>query len=172
MGMDIYAEWPGMSAGDRDGQIKGFSAVAGDAGYLREAYHGGPYVTRYLVAEAFAAADAQATIPAKVLRARLPTAVLMHLYREQKLYGGGKDPSRIEAADLERALHAIAADEITDGSHDAFAAALTPESIETGERLIATGMLSKTAKAFVEFVELCERKERETGAPCTILASY
>lgn len=27
-------------------------------------------------------------------------------------------------------------------------------------------------KSFTEFVELCERKERETGEPCTIAASY
>ena len=26
-------------------------------------------------------------------------------------------------------------------------------------------------KSFRDFVELCERKERETGEPCTILAS-
>ena len=27
-------------------------------------------------------------------------------------------------------------------------------------------------QSFVEFVELCERKERETGEPCNITASY
>jgi hypothetical protein len=27
-------------------------------------------------------------------------------------------------------------------------------------------------RSFVEFVELCERKERETGAPVTVIASY
>ena len=27
-------------------------------------------------------------------------------------------------------------------------------------------------KSFADFVELCERKERETGEPVTILASY
>ena len=27
-------------------------------------------------------------------------------------------------------------------------------------------------KSFSDFVELCERKERETGEPCSIVASY
>ena len=27
-------------------------------------------------------------------------------------------------------------------------------------------------KSFSDFVELCERKERETGEPCSIMASY
>ena len=27
-------------------------------------------------------------------------------------------------------------------------------------------------KSFSDFVELCERKERETGQPCSIVASY
>jgi hypothetical protein len=77
-------------------QVTGFSAERGHVGYLREAYHGGPYVTKYLVAEAFAAQGREAAIPAATLRERLPTAVLMHIYREHKLYGGGKGPARID----------------------------------------------------------------------------
>jgi hypothetical protein len=72
----------------------------GHAGYLREAYHGGPYVTKYLMAEAFTHPERVAAIPAQTLRARLPAAVLMHMYREHKLYGDGKDPSRIDITDL------------------------------------------------------------------------
>jgi hypothetical protein len=171
MGIDIYAEWRAITKPERDAQCTGFSTVDGHVGYLREAYHGGPYVTRYLVAEAFADWEGVASIPAKTLRARLPTAVLMHLYRENKLYGGGKDPSRVEFADLERTLRGIAKD-LTDDSHQAFADALVPESIATAERLIAERMLPDSALAFVDFVELCERKEAELGEPCRILASY
>jgi hypothetical protein len=41
MGIDIYAEWRGMTVAEQGAQCTGFSAVSGDAGYLREAYHGG-----------------------------------------------------------------------------------------------------------------------------------
>jgi hypothetical protein len=173
MGIDIYASWRDQSEAEASEQVTGFSAVAGKVGYLREAYHGGPYVTKYLVAEAFASQDGEAAIPARTLRERLPAAVLMHLYREQKLYGNGKDPSRLEdIAALKAALANISTSEVGDASHIDFVAALLPESIETAKRLIVTGMLSDTARALVDFVALCERKERQTGQPCTITASY
>ena len=92
MGIDIYATWRGQTSAESDAQCTGFSGVHGHVGYLREAYHGGPYVTKYLVAEAFDSPDGEATIKASVLRDRLPAAVLMHMYREHKLYGDGKDP--------------------------------------------------------------------------------
>lgn len=171
MGIDIYAEWCGQTEAERDAQCTGFSVVSGHAGYLREAYHGGPYVTRYLLTEAFDAPECEARIPAEMLRARLPTAVLMHLYREQKLYGGGKDPSRIEFADLGRVLRNVAENEVADDTHQAFAEALLPASIATAEHLIAARALPDTALAFVDFVDLCERKERETGESCLIIAS-
>jgi hypothetical protein len=172
MGIDIYAEWRGGTADESAAQVTGFSAIHGYAGYLREAYHGGPYVTKYFVAEAFASKTGEAAIAASTLRARLPAAVLMHLYREHKVYGGGKDPSRIELADLEKALRNVGMKEVADVSHEDFAAGLTPKSIATAEKLIAGKLLPDTAQAFVDFVELCERKERETGEPVRIIASY
>ena len=96
MGINIYLQWRGQTAAETDAQTTGFSAVAGDVGYLREAYHDGPYVTKYLVAEAFDAPEGEAPIPAHTLRERLPAAVLMHLHREHKLYGNGKDPGRLD----------------------------------------------------------------------------
>ena len=39
-------------------------------------------------------------------------------------------------------------------------------------RTATTGTRAPSLKSFTEFVELCERKERETGEPCTIAASY
>jgi hypothetical protein len=172
MGIDIYASWLGQSEAEADAQITGYDITAGDVGYLREAYHGGPYVTKYFVAEAFEHDSGEATIPARALRERLPTAVLMHMYRDHKLYGNGKDPAKIEIENLPAALAKVLSAEMPDMSHDEFAQALTSESIETAKTLIANGMLSSSAKAFVNFVELCERKERETGKPCTITASY
>jgi hypothetical protein len=41
MGIDIYAEWDGMTAAEQKAQISGFSVDRGLVGYLREAYHGG-----------------------------------------------------------------------------------------------------------------------------------
>jgi hypothetical protein len=73
---------------------------------------------------------------------------------------------------LKSALAKVFTSEVTDLSHSDFVAALLPESIETAKQLIVTGMLPDTARAFVDFVALCERKERETGEPCTITASY
>lgn len=74
----------------------------------------------------------------------------MHLYRENELHGGGKAPSGVGSADLERTLRGIPKN-LTD-SHQAFADALAPESIGTAERLTAERMLPDTALAFVDFV--------------------
>ena len=53
-------------------------------GYLRENYHGGPYVTRYLVREAFEAEKHEVAIPTAVLRERLPAAVMLAIYRDSR----------------------------------------------------------------------------------------
>ena len=73
MGIDIYAEWRGMTQEESNAQITGFDAAAGHVGYLREAYHGEPYATRVLVPEAFE--KGEAAIPAALLRERLPAAL-------------------------------------------------------------------------------------------------
>lgn len=172
MGIDIYATWRDQTEAESDAQATGFGAVHGHVGYLREAYHGGPYVTMYFVAEAFDSADGEATIQASVLRDRLPAAVLMHLYREHKLYGDGKDPAQVhDLAALKAAIASVPA-QVRDVTHIDFVQALKPESIATAMQLIDGGMLSESARAFVDFTELCERKERELGQPCRIVASY
>ena len=54
MGIDIYARWRGQTLDEIAAQTRaGFSVEAGSTGYLREAYHGEPYATRHLCAEAF-----------------------------------------------------------------------------------------------------------------------
>ena len=53
MGIDIYARWEGQTEAEKEAQYTGFSTTAGAVGYLREAYHGGPYVTQWLMPEAF-----------------------------------------------------------------------------------------------------------------------
>jgi len=86
MGIDIYMVWDGMTRVQKEAQITGFCPTAGGVGYLREAYHGGPYVTKFLVAEAFKAPKCEAQIPANVLRERLPEAMRLAIQRARRVY--------------------------------------------------------------------------------------
>jgi hypothetical protein len=84
MGIDIYMKWEGQTDAEEARQITGFSVTAGRFGYLREAYHGGPYATRALVPEAFEGGGAP--IPAAFMRERLPETLALAKEREQKIY--------------------------------------------------------------------------------------
>lgn len=53
MGIDVYADWDGRTKEEQEAQYTGFSVTSGDAGYLREAYHGEPYATMVLFPECF-----------------------------------------------------------------------------------------------------------------------
>lgn len=86
MGIDIYARWRGMTPEEEDAQCTGFSVVHGHAGYLREAYHGEPYATQYLVQEAFDSPNNKAAIPAATLRERLPHTLALVEERERAVY--------------------------------------------------------------------------------------
>ncbi len=78
MGIDVYMRWKDQTDDEHEAQITGFSATHGHVGYLREAYHGGPYGTHVLVKEAFDESayddEGEGAVPiaAKVLRERLP----------------------------------------------------------------------------------------------------
>jgi hypothetical protein len=123
MGIDIYAHWTGQTKAAKHEQTAAWlTNCAGGAGYLREAYHGTPYATKFLVAEAFKSGSAR--IPATVLRKRLPHTLALVEERERKLYQS------------------------------------TDKEIE--------GM----KQSFRSFVALCEEKERETGEPVLVVASY
>ncbi len=126
MGIDIYARWTGQSDTEQAAQSTGFSIAHGHIGYLREAYHGGPYATQTLLPEAFNAPNCEAAIPAATLRTRLPETLRIARERQRRVYHCG------------------------------------PRHEDT--RLVC--------KSFTEFVRLCEAKERETGEPCRISASY
>lgn len=103
MGIDVYILWPSMTDEDVQRQYTGFRTDMGHVGYLREAYHGGPYATRILATEGFdpmkhrCAVDIQpkargegqvicARIPAATLRERLPAAVDAVKERARKVY--------------------------------------------------------------------------------------
>jgi hypothetical protein len=123
MGIDIYAHWRGQTEKARTKQREAWlTTSAGGAGYLREAYHGAPYATKFLCAGAFETGEAQ--IPAAVLRERLPHTLALAEERERKLYKS------------------------------------TEEEIED------------VKQSFREFVALCEEKEKETGEPVLVIASY
>ena len=170
MGIDIYAKWRSQKEEEKKKQITGFSVTSGDCGYLREAYHGGPYVTKYLVSEAFEKGEAK--IPAHIMRDRLPTAVLMSMYRDKIIYGKG-DPSVLhDMTDLPKAIANVFAMQMKDASHEDFAEKVTPDASNYANLLIADRYLPDYAQSFVDFVELCELKEKETGEPCDIIASY
>ena len=86
MGIDIYMRWDGMTEEDREKQYTGFDATVGEVGYLREAYHGGPYATHYLVEEAFEDGAGDVHIPAKELRERLPLTKDIVIQRAREVY--------------------------------------------------------------------------------------
>lgn len=125
MGIDVYLSWDGQTEAEKNAQLTGFSIQHGHVGYLREAYHGGPYATRILAPEAFEAEEAEADIPAATMRERLPKVIEMAIQRERTVY----------------------------------------DNTEVSER-------DPVVQSFVQFVELAESKERETGKPCRVIASY
>jgi hypothetical protein len=96
MGIDIYAEWHGMTKEEHAAQITGFSVEHGRVGYLREAYHGEPYATAILVSEAFELG--RVAISAATLRARLPEVLEAAEKREREVY------DVTDAEEIERVL--------------------------------------------------------------------
>jgi hypothetical protein len=150
MGIDIYMRPNRL---DSDGGVgysdeaSGFDTTAGQHGYLREAYHGGPYVTEVLVPEAFAwvgwiyetcpvpvedwpeelelVLAAGAPIRAATLRERLLPAEVAFWERIKNVYPN------------------------TDGD-----------------------LAVEQWQAFVDFVELAERIEAATGEAVQVYASY
>lgn len=168
MGIDIYLKWDGMEKEDETAQATGFDTTAGSTGYLREAYHGGPYATKILVREAFEAEDCVAKIPAKVLRQRLTNVTEPALgcdggHKAAELIasmlaqigatveGGAPAPGRTEPMTVEEAIRVRCR-------------TLYPDS---GEEYVEA-----VVKSFRDFVALAEKKEAETGKPCTVYASY
>lgn len=85
MGIDVYLRWDGMTEEETKAQYTGFSIVHGHVGYLREAYHGGPYATEVLVPEAFEESEA-VKIPVETLRERLPAAIEAAKERSRIVY--------------------------------------------------------------------------------------
>jgi hypothetical protein len=165
MGIDVYLHWKGQTRDE-------------SPGYLRESYHGGPYVTPYFVAEAFAnEADEDipvgAPIPARVLRERLPAAVLLAAYRQHIVYGEeGRELDEPLHVDIDEDLVAAVTDNIPkrdDREAKRLAALCTQEQLDEAKKRIEARELPWTSLRFVNFVELAEAKEAETGEPCLVV---
>jgi hypothetical protein len=170
MGIDVYLRWRGW----RIEEEAGFDT---SRGYLRESYHGGPYVTPYFVAEAFEVDDPAgmkiASIPASVLRERLPATVLITEYRQHTVYGQGQKPHRLELpADgslgaVEGTIRTLCEASMT-GEAGRIAAGYTPKQLAEAKQRIEARDLPELALRFVDFVELAELKETKTGELCWV----
>lgn len=171
MGIDIYLKWKGMKKKDKQAQITGFSALAGEVGYLREAYHGGPYPSKILVREAFESPTCEAEIPAALMRERLTSVT------EPAVAG---DDAHMAAMMIAQLLQKFGPEDAT--VEPAFVASgrTSPMTVEEAVRERCAAVypdltpdeVDARVHSYREFVALAERKEKETGQPCTVIASY
>lgn len=176
MGIDIYLYWEGQTEEEQEAQFTGFDTTAGQAGYLRESYHGGPYATQVLMPECWGP-NPEVKIPASVLRARLdgvvvePTAEARESMANASAFVG----------QVHEMLSGLVSDEggqVLPSEHGAHVdGPLTV--MEAIEQRIANNYpgaeptyVDQVKASYRAFVELAERKEAETGQPCTIYASY
>ena len=170
MGIDIYLEWDGIKEDDKKAQWRtGFSVTAGSVGYLREAYHGGPYATKILCREAFESETCRADIPAEILRERLTNVT-------EPAYTGNNGHNM--AMQMLAMLQSMGA-EVVGGpieEKDITSPMTVEEAIRERQRRVYTGDNDEdtdhVVQSFRDFVSLAEQKERETGKPCTVYASY
>ena len=150
MGIDIYMT-PNVIDGDNVGQdesrIKYFSDTSGADGYLREAYHGGPYMTEVLVPEAFKWSDWIDQSPCEDV-GNWPQDLLDALGRG----------APIPAADLRGRLRKARA--TLKKRYALIYPDTSPEDVKAAQDTITA------------FVELAERIEKATGEPVQIYASY
>lgn len=167
MGIDIYLEWEGMEEEEKEAQATGFSTTSGHVGYLREAYHGGPYATRILVREAFEADDCRAQIPAAIMRERLT-----HVTEPAMTADGHK------LAEMFLNMMQSTGTEVVEGGNiksDTTRPMTVEEAVrERQTRLYGeqSDLADRVVESFQNFVALAEEKEKKTGKPCTVYASY
>jgi hypothetical protein len=173
MGIDVYLYWDGMDKEKESKNRPWCDATVGHTGYLREAYHGGPYATKILVREAFEAENCEAEIPAAVMRERLTRVTEP---------ARGCDTGHNVAAmvsHLMRQAHKHD-DEVHVTPFDIQSGETTPMSVEEAVRTrfrtiypdAGPEHVEEVVRSFQNFVALAEEKEAETGKPCTVYASY
>lgn len=183
MGIDVYLKWKGQTEADEEAQITGCSTRAGNKGYLREAYHGGPYATKVLCPEAWVdQGDGGVPLSAAELKKRLPRVVLTALLRDAVVYGSGNDPTSHTMKPGESIATALApllnrafgkASKFQPEDPEADADPVVVEAVQAQMALYAKhGWLPPFAQSYVDFVALAEQKERETGEACRVYVSY
>lgn len=188
MGIDVYMSWDNQTEDEQKARYTGFSVTSGNVGYLREAYHGGPYATHTLLPEAFDERKLDEhyrenpddrdwegfEFPAELLRSRLDVTVLAALTREILVYEQRSNPGVFEGEfddDMRRKIIDIVKNEVKN-------LGVKPDQIPKKameaflEWKIDGKELPAVAKAYEDFVKLAETKERETGRPVRIYASY
>lgn len=169
MGIDIYLEWEDMEEQEKEAQATGFSITSGNVGYLREAYHGGPYATRILVREAFDSEDCRAQIPASIMRERLTHVT------EPSFAGSEGHKLAGQFIDMMRTAGKAFQTEPVFKSDTTRPMTVEEAISERQHRLYpedAAEMTAKVLASFRDFVALAEEKEKQTGKPCTVYASY
>lgn len=179
MGIDIFLSWKGMKKKDKQRQAEAIHRIdGGNVGYLREAYRGGPYPSKILVREAFEAPKCEAKIPASLLRHRLThvtepavagdaahaiSMIMQELARRAK---SGQMPVDGEVIKIDASAEARGRTEPM----------TVEEAIRKRCQIVYPDMTAKDIEillaSYAAFVELAEQKEKETGKPCTIHASY
>lgn len=188
MGIDVYLQWNGMTEKEKARQITGFSPVVGEVGYLRESYHGGPYATHIFFREAFEAESCMAEIPAAVMRERIDSVTEPARgcdgghYFAQMMQKACDSLDVPEEANVQEIVNTIAAEVRTKIAADGLPDKPATEPM-TGREAIYLRCLrlypndgkqyaDEVFESFKKFIALAERKERETGRPCTVVASY
>ena len=189
MGIDVYLNWNGKTEEEKEAQLTGFSTVHGHAGYLREAYHGGPYATKVLVPEAFDARSDHTCgtgaeesceacrgvhIPAATLRDRLRRTLIAALCRDAMLYGRNNKIEAGENESMEDVLGRLAPKlmaqaKAANSPNDSFELDV-PEHVMGSANLqlalaLAFGWLPEHVKSFSDFVDLAEKLESEGKDP-------
>lgn len=168
MGIDIYLAWSGMTEENKKAQFTGMSTMHGHTGYLREAYHGGPYATKLLCREAFEAKNCEAEIPAAVLRERLTHVTepargpdMGHIVADMIAQFAAQSGATVEPPVVKSG--ATCPMTVEEAVNERCARLYPQDGQEYADQVV---------QSFRDFVTLAEQKEKETGHPCTIYASY
>jgi hypothetical protein len=90
MGIDVYLAWDNQTDEDQKAQYVGFDVRSGDVGYLREAYHGGPYGTHLLIQEDWEV-EGGVEVENSVLQSRMSMVAKAVIWRNYKLYYSNGD---------------------------------------------------------------------------------
>lgn len=178
MGIDVYLKWKGMTKKDKAAQTEHYFRHDGGAvGYLREAYHGGPYPSKILVREAFEAPKCYAKIPASVMRQRLVNVTEP---------AATSDRGHVVSMVMQALAKQMADGELKDGQFikvdesTLLSGHTAPMTVEEAVRerckvvypTFTTENIEQLIQSYTAFVDLAEKKEKKTGQPCTVYASY